>query len=138
MNFVLPQFIDMEAKIVGPLTLKQFAFIGVGTTLSFLAYFSLGKASMALALALIAIIEGISCALAFVKMDGISLPVVMQHYFVFATSPQIYLWKNFELPNQLAMAKEKIIIQKAPTNIKIEISIKKNNVQKIRDYLETR
>lgn len=138
MNFVLPQFIDMEAKIVGPLTLKQFAFVGVGTTISFLAYFALGKASMPLALALIAIVEGISCALAFVKMDGISLPVVIRHYMLFAMSPQIFLWKNFELPNQLATTQEKIVIQKAPTNIKIEASTKKDGVQKIRDYLETK
>jgi len=42
MNFVLPQFIDMEAKIVGPLTLKQFGFVGVGTTISFLILFAHG------------------------------------------------------------------------------------------------
>jgi hypothetical protein len=138
MNFVLPQFIDMEAKIVGPLTLKQFAFVGVGTTISFLAYFSLGKTSMPLAIALIAIIEGVACALAFVKMDGIALPTVIQHYALFAMSPQIFLWKNFELPNQLATTQEKIVIQKAPTAIKIEVSAKKDNLQKIRDYLETK
>jgi hypothetical protein len=138
MNFVLPQFIDMEAKIVGPLTLKQFIFVAIGTTFSFLVYFSLGKTSMPLAIALIAIIEGIACALAFVKMDGISLPVVIRHYMLFAMSPQIFLWKNFELPNQLATTREKIVIQKAPTNIKIEVSTKKDNVQKIRDYLETK
>ncbi len=138
MNFVLPQFIDMEARIVGPLTLKQFSFVGVGTTISFLAYFTLGKTSMPLAIALIAIIEGIACALAFVKMDGIALPTVMRHYMMFAMSPQIYLWKNFELPNQLATTKEKVVIQKAPTSIKIEASTKKDSVQKIRDYLETK
>lgn len=138
MNFVLPQFIDMEARIVGPLTLKQFAFVGVGTTASFLIYFSLGKSAMPLAIALIAIVEGISSALAFVKMDGIALPTVIQHYMLFAMSPQIYLWKNFELPNQLATTMEKIVIQKAPTNIKIEVTTKKDSVQKIRDYLETK
>ncbi len=138
MNFVLPQFIDMEAKIVGPLTLKQFGFVGVGTTISFLIYLPMAESAMPLAIALIAIVEGISCALAFVKMDGISLPTVIQHYIMFATSPQIFLWKNFELPNQLVTAQEKIVIQKAPTSIKIEATTKKDNLQKIRDYLETK
>jgi len=139
MNFVLPQFIEMEAKIVGPLTLKQFAFVGIGGTISLLIYYSLSKIMMPLAISLMALIMGISIALAFVKINGITLPTVIQHYLRFSMSPRIYLWKNFELPNQLlTTTQEKIVIQKAPTSIKIEATTKKDNLQKIRDYLETR
>jgi ABC-type glycerol-3-phosphate transport system permease component len=137
MNFVLPQFIDMEARIVGPLTLKQFAFVGGGGALSFVIYFSLGKTSLPFAIALIAIIMGISCALAFVKMDGISLPLVMRHWANFMMSPQIFLWNNFSLPRQIVGTQEKITIQKAPTSVKIEATAQKDNLVKIRDYLET-
>jgi len=58
-------------------------------------------------------------------------------YNVCDVDPNI-LWKNFELPNQLVTAQEKIVIQKAPTSIKIEATTKKDNLQKIRDYLETK
>jgi hypothetical protein len=138
MNFTIPQFIEMESKIVGPLTFKQFVFVAVGTTFSFMIYFSVGKASMPLALALIAIVMGSACALAFVKMDGIDIIVVLQHYAAFLSSPRIFLWQNFEMPNQKVMAQEKITIQKAPTSIKIEVTTKKDNLKKIRDYLETK
>jgi len=138
MNFVLPQFIEMEAKIVGPLTLKQFVFVASGGATSFVLYFSLGKASLPLAVALIAIVMGASCGLAFVKMDGISLPTVARHWAAYMMAPQMFLWKNFDLPKQIATTKEKITIQKAPTSVKIEATVKKDNLQKIRDYLETK
>lgn len=137
MNFVLPQFIDMEAKIVGPMTLKQFGFVGGGGTLSFIIYFTLGKSSLPLAIVLIGLVMGISCGLAFVKINGINMQTVIRHYIAFAMTPQIYLWKNFDLPKQINTSQEKITIKKAPTSVKIEATVKKNNLQKIRDYLET-
>jgi len=137
MNFVLPQFIEMEAKIVGPLTMKQFMFVGGGGTLSFIIYFWMGPSSLPLAIALIAVIMGVAVALGFVKMDGIPLPTVIQHWIGFMTAPQIYLWKNFDLPKQIVSTQEKVVIQKAPTSIKIEATTKKDSLHKIRDYLET-
>ena len=138
MNFTIPQFIEMESKIVGPLTFKQFVFVATSTSFSFMIYFSVGKASTPLALAIIAIIMGTGCALAFVKIDGIDIVTVMKHYAAFSMAPRIFLWQSFDLPNQKVMAQEKITIQKAPTNIKIEVSTKKDNLKKIRDYLETK
>ena len=38
MQFKVPQFIDMEDKIVGPLTLKQFAYILGAGGFSFLLW----------------------------------------------------------------------------------------------------
>jgi hypothetical protein len=138
MNFTIPQFIEMESKVVGPLTFKQFVFVAIGASLSFVIYFSLGKASMPLALALIVMIMGTASAFAFVKIDGIDLIMVMKHYALFMTMPRIFLWQNFEMPNQLVLAQEKITLQKAPTSVKIEVTTKKDNLQKIRDYLETK
>jgi hypothetical protein len=137
MNFTIPQFIEIESKVVGPLTFRQFIFVAVGTTLSFAIYFSLGKASMPLALALIAIIEGGSCALAFVKVDGIEITTVIQHYFAYSTAARIFLWQSFEIPNQKITAQEKITLQKAPSGVNIVSTPQKDNLQKIRDYMET-
>lgn len=137
MNFTIPQFIEMESKIVGPLTFKQFVFIAIGTTLSFVIYFSVGKASMPLALALIAIIEGGAGAMAFVKVDGIDIVKVIEHYISFAAKPRIFLWQSFHAPNQHFVAQEGITLQKAPTSVKIAASPKKNNWRRIRDYMET-
>lgn len=138
MTFTIPQFIEMESKIVGPLTFKQFIFVAAGASFSFMIYFSVGKTSMPLALAIIAIIMGTACALAFVKVDGIDILTVLRHYASFLSSPRIFLWQSFSLPNQRIISQEKITIQKAPCSIKIEVTTKKDNLKKIRDYLETR
>lgn len=92
---------------------------------------------MPLALAIIAIVEGIACAMAFVKMDGIDILTVLRHYITFSSSPRIFLWQSFAIPNQRIISQEKITIQKAPTSIKIEVSAKKDHLKLIRDYLET-
>ena len=138
MNFTIPQFIDMESRVVGPLTFRQFIFVAIGTSLSFIIYFSLGKASMPLAMAMIALIEGGACAFAFVKIDGIDLTTVLQHYLIYLTKPRIFLWQSFELPNQKVISQEKILLQKAPTTVEIKSGPEKNNVQRIRDFLETK
>jgi hypothetical protein len=137
MNFTIPQFIEMESKVVGPLTFKQFVFVAIGGTLSFVLYFSLGKTSMPLALALIAIVMGGACALAFVKVNGIDIIKVIEHYIAYSMAPRIFLWQSFDLPNQHITAQEKITIQKAPTSVNIKSVREKDNLQKIRDFLET-
>ena len=128
MNFTIPQFIEMESKIVGPLTFKQFVFVGIGVTISFLIYFTVGKASMPMALALIIIVGGIA---------GVDIVKVLQHYIAFAMAPRIFLWQGFNLPNQRVVDRGTITLQKAPTTVKIASSPKKNNWRRIRDYMET-
>jgi len=137
MNFTIPQFIEMESKIVGPLTFKQFVFVAVGVTISFLIYFTVGRASMPLALALIAVVGGVAGTLAFVKIDGIDIVKVIRHYAAFITAPRIFLWQGFNLPNQRVVDQGTITLQKAPTTVKIASSPKKNNWRRIRDYMET-
>jgi hypothetical protein len=137
MNFTIPQFIEMESKIGGPLTFCQFVFVAAGETISFLIYFTVGRASMPLALALIAVVGGGAGTLAFVKIDGINIVKVIQHYVAFAMAPRIFLWQGFNLPNQRVVDQGTITLQKAPTTVKIGSSPKKNNWRRIRDYMET-
>jgi hypothetical protein len=47
------------------------------------------------------------------------------------------LWQSFHLPNQHVTAQGIITIQKAPTKVNIASTPQKNNLQKIRDYMET-
>ncbi|MBM3281163.1 MAG: PrgI family protein [Candidatus Harrisonbacteria bacterium] len=39
MNFQVPQFIDIEDRIIGPLTLKQFGYLAIAFLLSFFSFF---------------------------------------------------------------------------------------------------
>ena len=68
MRFQVPQFIEVEDKIFGPLTLKQFIYLAGGGGLSFLVYAFLH--SLTLSLVPIIAIMAVSAALAFYKVNN--------------------------------------------------------------------
>jgi len=90
-QFTVPQFIEHEAKIIGPLTFKQFIFIGVAGAICFIFYFT--TPFFVFILATIVIMLG-GVALAFLKSGGRSLPVILKNFFSFSLAPKIYLWKQ--------------------------------------------
>ena len=90
-QFTVPQFIEHEAKIVGPLTFKQFIFIGVAGAICFIFYFT--TPFFFFILATIVIMLG-GFALAFLKSGGRSLPLVLKNFFRFSLAPKMYLWKH--------------------------------------------
>mgnify|MGYP001598165447 CR=1 FL=1 len=90
-QFTVPKFIEHEAKIVGPLTFKQFIFVGIAGAICFFLYFT--APFFIFILASIVIMLG-GFALAFVKSGGRSLPIVLKNFFVFSLGHKIYLWKK--------------------------------------------
>lgn len=95
MEFNVPQFIEKEAKIVGPLTFKQFIFVGTASGACILLFF---VAPFAIFLIATILLLGGSLALAFVKVEKTSLPVLIKNIFVFAFRPKIYLWRKKPVP----------------------------------------
>ena len=91
MRFKVPQFIEMEDKIIGPLTLKQFFYLlGGGGILAILwVFFKLG-AFIILAIPIV----GFSVALAFYRPNGHSLISLIGSFLNYLTKPKLYLWKK--------------------------------------------
>src|SRR3989344_4575868 len=105
MQFQVPQFIETEAKIVGPLTLKQFGYLGAAGILSFLLFFVLQTWLWFIATAFL----GISAAaFAFIKYHGRPLIIILKSALVYAWKPKLYLWQRqeevFQLPKMPEMA----------------------------------
>lgn len=90
-QYQVPQFIDVEDKIIGPLTLKQFAFVAVGAVITFFLFFIL-KVAYAILLGLP--LMAISIALPFARIDGMPLWKYLIAMIAFARRPQEYLWKE--------------------------------------------
>jgi hypothetical protein len=134
MNFVLPQFIEMEAKVVGPLTLKQFMYIAAGAGLSFMIYFS-NPLGTTISVVLIVLIMAAAGALAFVKIDGISLPIVIINATRFAMSSKIFLWKNAVVRGTVVPMQGEVVVEKAPTAKKIQM-VKKGQIETTKKILE--
>jgi len=91
MRFQLPQFIETEVKIVGPFTLYQFLWIAGGAAILFLL-FILVKGFWFFALALP--IASIFIALAFVKINEVSLLVYISYGLSYIFNPKKYIFKK--------------------------------------------
>ncbi len=94
MRFQVPQFIDVEDKIFGPLTLKQFIYLAGGGGLSFLIYVLVD--SLVFAFIPIALIMGFSATLAFYRVNNKPFINVMESAFKYFTSKKLYIWKKEE------------------------------------------
>jgi hypothetical protein len=96
MQFTVPQFIEHEPKIFGPLTFKQSIFVGIALVASFILYFTIGKTNFLLFVFLAMIILATAGALAFIKINGRGLPAVFVNILSFSMGRKIYIWKRKE------------------------------------------
>ncbi len=91
MQFQVPQFIETEDKIVGPLSLKQFAYVGAAAGAIMLLYFLVATW---LWFIFSLVIAAVGIGLAFVKVNGKPLLKVVSSAAGFYWHPQIYLWQS--------------------------------------------
>lgn len=92
-EYQVPQFIEVEDKIFGPLTLKQFIYVagGAGLTAVIFLYLPLFFAI----LAAIPVVS-LSSALAFYKVNNKSFIEMLEAGFNYYTKERLYLWKKGE------------------------------------------
>ena len=93
MRFQVPQFIDVEDKIFGPLTFKQFIYIvGAGgicvVLFSFLPKFLAILLSIPIAL--------LGAALAFFKVNDRPFTLIIEDFIKFHIGSKLYIWRKDE------------------------------------------
>lgn len=93
MQYKVPQFIELEDKIFGPLTFKQFLYLAAagGIALVFVSLLPLW-----LALILAAPFAAAGGALAFYRINERPLVVVLEHAFNYVLGHKLYLWKHHD------------------------------------------
>ncbi|PIP87451.1 hypothetical protein COW81_00255 [Candidatus Campbellbacteria bacterium CG22_combo_CG10-13_8_21_14_all_36_13] len=91
MQHQVPQFIEIEDKIFGPLTFKQFLYLIGGGGASFLLWKILPSF---LAILVSAPIIALSVALAFFKMNNRPFIEVVESAFQFFMGGKLYIWKK--------------------------------------------
>lgn len=91
MQFQVPQFIEVEDKIFGPLTFKQFIYIGGGLGASYILWRLL---PIYLAGPLIAVVGGTAAGLAFFQINGRPFIIGLENGFFFLIRSKLYLWNN--------------------------------------------
>jgi hypothetical protein len=106
MIFNVPQFIDVEDKIVGPFTAKQLGYLAGGGVILFILWTVLDTSGFIVASMPIALLAG---ALAFYKPNGRTFSYLLGSMFSFFLHPKMYVWRKNE---------ERTIIKKAPVPAK--------------------
>jgi len=91
MRYQVPQFTDVEDKIFGPLTLKQFVYVAGGAGLGFVLWSYLPPLiAIPLALAVI----GFATSLAFIKVNNKPLIIIIEAGFKYFVHSKLYLWNT--------------------------------------------
>ncbi|TSD03179.1 MAG: Uncharacterized protein Athens071416_240 [Parcubacteria group bacterium Athens0714_16] len=91
MKYQVPQFIDVEDKIFGPLTFKQFVYLAGGAGLSFALYSIL---PLFVAIIIIAPVAILALALAFYKVNEKPFIFMLGSALKYFTSSKLYIWKK--------------------------------------------
>lgn len=92
MQFRLPQFLDIEDKVFGPFTIKQF-----GYTLGAIAFAYLWWKIIPikiLAIPFILLFSGTFLALAFVKINNRPFPDILESAYKFALGGKTFVWQR--------------------------------------------
>ena len=122
MQYQVPQFIEIEDKIFGPLTLKQFLYLagGAGICLIFFTFMPiwltviLGIPTMAFA-----------GALAFYEVNGRPFIEAVEHGFGYTLGSKLYLWKQRDAKAQAS--------QPAALQAQAQLPVPKLSESKLKD-----
>ncbi len=95
MDFQVPQFLDIEDKIFGPLTFRQFVYIAGGAGAAFVVYSILSQFLPSVISIVIAVpLVGLGLALAFYKINERPLVYTVQAAIQYAFRGKSYKWKK--------------------------------------------
>jgi len=95
MQFQVPQFIEVEDKIFGPLTFKQFIYLIGGAGACYLFWRLL---PFYFSVPLVIGVGGLAVSLAFLKMNGRPFILALEAGFYYVIHSKLYLWNNAAKP----------------------------------------
>lgn len=114
MQFQVPQFIEVEDKIFGPLTFRQFVYLAGGAGLCYILW---RVFPVYIALPLIAGFGGFGVALAFFQYNGQPFILAIEHGFYFYLRSKLYLWSNekaIEHMKEVSITQAAVPVAKSP------------------------
>jgi hypothetical protein len=125
MQFRVPQFIDVEDKVFGPFTLKQFGYVAGAAGLAFLIWTFIPIKFIAMLVILP--VSGLFLALAFVKINNRPFADILESAFSYYVNPKLYTW------SQPKPEDKNDPINQVVTDTQKEIVIEKTNRDRIHD-----
>lgn len=91
MRFEVPQFIDIEDKIIGPLTWKQFVYVAGGSGILLVLYLT----APFIVFAIVGLPVGaLAFSLAFHRVNNRPFSFFLESFFNYFTNKKLYLWRK--------------------------------------------
>lgn len=91
MQFKVPQFLDIEDKIFGPFTFREFVYLAGGAGLCFTLYKLLG---LLLGIIPMIAVAGIALAFTFYRPNNKPFINMVEAGFNFLVQDKLYIWKR--------------------------------------------
>ena len=133
-QYQIPQFIDIEDKILGPLTIRQFFYFLAAAAIGFVLWNFLTFQYFIIAMV---IIGGMSVMFAFVKINGKSFNAFVHNLVSFIFSSQKYIWEKEgpaaapkKAPREKKLKKDaaKEMSEKELKNLASMLDVKENHI----------
>ena len=110
MQFQVPQFIEVEDKIFGPLTFKQFVYVAGGSGACYLFWKIL---PVLISAPLIVATIALAAVLAFFQFNGRPFIAALEHGFYYLVRSKLYLWRNDESGRAQMATKKQMLEQQS-------------------------
>lgn len=134
MQYKVPQNIDMQDKIIGPLTMAQFLYVLVGGMIDYVLLQSLFRQHAFLFVVIATPIALFALAMAFLKINDVPFPKFFQAAALFLVSPKVRVWHktvDLETPLKIAAPKTKT------KDTVIRTHVEKSEIEKLASVLDT-
>ena len=90
-QFQVPQFITVEDKVIGPLTVKQAIYVLGGGIIIILAHLIFVPI---LFFPIAFVVAAFAAALAFLKISDVPFPTIVKNGFSYYMHPHVYIWRK--------------------------------------------
>lgn len=138
MPYTIPQFIEHDAKIFGPLTFRQSLYVGSAMALGFIFYFTFGKNNFLLFLFIAVFLAFISVSLAFVTINGKPLTAAFSNVLFFFSRQKTYIWRKKETsPKIITRTLEKQKVFKEEKSVSLKFA-ERSRLKNLSNQIETR
>jgi hypothetical protein len=108
LQFSVPQFTDVEDKIIGPLTLKQFFFMLGGAVIIFIFFRLVTNLFFFIILSLP--VAGVTLLLTFGRFNGQPMVNVMLSLVGFLSEPRSYVYSKEDKPEKKQKPEETVVL----------------------------
>jgi hypothetical protein len=124
-QFVVPQFIDVEDKIFGPITTRQFLILLTAGLMIFVAY---KYADFALFITFLVIIGGLALTFSFVRINGQTFHYFLLNILQTTRRPGLRVWRKEYSKGELDYLRTQKVEE-----VEVKEELKKEKAERIRD-----